>query len=120
MELEIIMVRTVLINIGPLLISGRILVNSLPIQPFIERAAVIKNAVQNDLHASSVRFLHDFCKKPVACFQILFIGNAVNISGGKSVLCLPVFQQISLIMYNFTKMRIYIVIVLNIILMVGR
>ena len=119
MELEIIVIGTFLFNIGAFLISRRIFVNSFPIQPLIERAAVIKHTVQNHFHAPSVRFLYHLGKKRIAGLQILLIGNTVNISGGKAVFRLSVLQQVPFIMHNFPKMRVDIIIVLNIVFMVG-
>ena len=86
MELKIIVVRAILINIGALFISGRILINPFPVQPFVKRPAVIEHAVQNNSHAPSVRFFHYLGKKFVTGLQIFFVGDTVNIPGSKTVL----------------------------------
>ena len=82
MELEIAVIRAVLINISALFITWRIFIDPFSVQPFIERSAMIEHAVQNDFHASPVGFFHHFRKKFVACFQIFFVGDTINIAGG--------------------------------------
>ena len=85
---EIIMVGTFLCDISPFLITFHIFIDSFFVYPFIERTAMIEDAVQNHSDASSVRLFHHFGKKSVACLQIFFIGYTVNIFCGKTVLML--------------------------------
>ena len=120
MKLEIIMIFAVLRDIGAFFVSFRMFVDPLSIHPFIKGATVIEYSVQNNLHASSVRFFHYFRKKSIACLQIILIGYSVYISCGKTVLMLIVSKQLSFVMNDPAEMRINIVIILNIILMIGR
>ena len=117
-ELEVLMIRAVLIHISPLFIAFRILVDSLTIQPLVKGTTMVKYPIQYHANASFMSFLHYFCKKCITCFQILQIGHSVDITGGILVFILPVLQQFSLIVNDLTKMGIDIIIILNIIFMV--
>ena len=119
-KLEKIMIRTVCRNICPLLIPGRIFINPLSVQPFIERTTVIEYAVQNHTHSTPVCLFHQFHKKCIAGFQICRICHTCNIAGSLTVVSFATFQKISLVFYNLSDMRINVLIILNIILMIGR
>ena len=120
MELEKVMIRTVTADKRTLFISRLILLDPFPVQPFVKGSAVVKYTVQDHFHASLVDLLHQLDKQLIAGFQILFVGHTVNIPFGMGIVFVPVRQQISLIMNNFSKMRIHIVIILNIVLVVRR
>ena len=115
------MIRTVkaLIRTGCILFRA-CTVNMLPVKPFIKRTAVVKYAVNNDLHASFVNFFHQLCKKFITGFQILFIRYPVHIPGCMCITLISLTEQFSLIRYNHTEMRVYIIVVLYIIFMIGR
>ena len=119
-KLKIIVIRTILTDIGALFISGRILINTLSVHPFIKGSAMIKHTIQNDLHATLMSLRHHLCKKLIAGFEIFLIGHAVNISGCFTILLLIGTQKLSLVMDNFSNMRINVVIILNIIFVIGR
>ena len=75
------MVGAVLTDIGSLLVAFGILIYSLNIHPFVERAAMIEHTVQNDLHSPLVSFLCKLGKKCIRCRQILRIRYPLYESG---------------------------------------
>ena len=81
---------------------------------------MVKYTVQDHFHASFVDRLHQLDEQLIAGFQIFFVGHTVNISFGMGIVFVPVCQQIALVMNDLSKMRIHIVIILNVILVVRR
>ena len=119
MERKVFMVRTFPVHIGSLLIPLLVLIDPFPVHPFIERAAMIEYAVQYHFHSPPVSLCHHLRKQFIAGLQIYLIGHTVNVSGGVPIL-LSMPEQFSLIRHNLSDMRIYIIVILNIIFMIGR
>ena len=61
-EMKIITVRTARSYIRARLIILLVLIDPLPVHPFIKGTAVIKHTVQNDLHPASVKLLNQLNK----------------------------------------------------------
>ena len=113
-------VWTVSRNICPGLIASFLGIQLLLVHPFIERAAVVKNSVKYNLHAPPVHFGNKCCKETVAGLQVSLISYAVPVSYSVSIIYITVCKQFTLIIRDNGKMRIYIIIILNIIFMVRR
>ena len=107
-------------NIRTRLITFYVMINIFPIHPFVKRATVIKDSIQNYFHSSFVDFLNQFCKVFVTGFQILPICCSYTIFFSRSVISFPPLQQIPTIIFNDGNMRIYIVIILCIIFVIRR
>ena len=120
MELKKGMIGTVRRNVSSFFISLLMLINPLPIQPFIKRSAVIKNTIQNNLHSSAVNLFHQLDEQFIAGFQIFPAGHSLNIAACMAVIRISRPQQFSILFHNLPIMGIYIVIILDIILMIGR
>ena len=118
-EFEIIPVRAVRRNKSSFFIALLVFVYSFPVEPFVERAAVIEYAVEYDFYSPLVSFGNNFCEKFVAGFKILFVGNAVNVFGGKAVFFLTVLQKFAFVVHDFADMGIDVIVVLNIVFVVG-
>ena len=86
MELEKVIVRTVLADIGSRFIACFTTVDFFTIQPFIKGTAMIKYSIQDDTDAPLVCFLYQRCKKFIACLQIPFIRHAGDIAAGMLVI----------------------------------
>ena len=85
MKRKIIVIGRVLRHISPVRIICPAFIDSLFIQPFVKRAAVIKNTVQNDSDSSLMRLFYQLNKQLVARLQIFPVRHPVDISG-----CIPV------------------------------
>ena len=118
-EMEKGTVGTVRTDIRSRLISRLFLIDPLPVHPFIKGSAMIKYPVQNNLHPPAVSLLHQLNKKLIAGFQVFLSGYTIDILGRLDIILCPMGQQFSLIHHDLSKMRINIVIVLNIIFMIG-
>ena len=90
-------VRTVLRHKCSLFIAFRVFINTLSIQPFIERTTVIKHTVQNDLHAPAMNLFHKLGKKPVTCFQIFLIRYTADITGCSFIRIIGIRLPVSLL-----------------------
>ena len=119
LEVKIIPIGTVRTHIGSRCVALRILVDALPVHPFIEGAAVVEHAVHDDADPPFMGFLHHLDKQFVAGLQICPVGHTVDISGCKTILLLSVLQQFAGILHDPADMRVYIVIVLTVIFVVG-
>ena len=106
-------------DIGSLFIARLVLIDPLPVQPFVKGAAVVENAVQNDFHSTFVGLLHEMGQKLVAGFQIFRIRHTLNVFGRMGIIIIPGGQALPAVVNDLPKMRVYGIIVLNIILMVG-
>ena len=120
LEIKVVAIRTVAVNVGAGLISLRIFVDALAVEPLIKRAAVVEHAVQNDLHAAAMRLLHDLRKQLVAGLKIRLVRHAVNISGRLAILALALGKKLPVVRNDLAKVRIDIIIVLNVIFVIGR
>ncbi len=118
-EIKIIMVRAFPVHISPLFVPFRVLINPLSIHPLIKGTTMVKHAIQNDPHTPSMGFRHYFGKQFIACLQIRLVCNTVNIPLGKTVF-MPRLQQLPFVHNYFPEMRVYIIIILNIVFMIGR
>ena len=120
------MVRTVLRDIGSLFVSLLVFIDSLPIHPFIKRAAVIEHSVQNHLHAAAVCLLHQADKQIITRAQISSVRHPGDVSGSLCIVLGTVRKNsfirlhLFLLRDNFPEMRINIVIILRIIFVIGR
>ena len=106
-------------HIGPFFIAGLVLINALPVHPFIKGTAVIEHAVQDHLHSPTVNLLHQPDEKLIAGLQIFFPGDPVNIPGRLHVVFCPAWKKGAFIHHDFSDMGINVVIVLNIVFMIG-
>ena len=113
-------IRTVRRNICSFLIILRCLIQPLPIQPFIKGTAVIKHTVQNNFHTPAVNLFHKSGKKSIAGLQILFVHHPLNIFAGMEIIIVSLRKTFSAVLHNHAIVRIYIVVILNIIFMIGR
>ena len=64
--------------------------------------------------------INELLKKPVAVLQIIKVRHPVLIKAGTPVVLRPGLKDIPFIIDDLSKMRIYMIIVLGIILMSGR
>ena len=119
MEMEKFPVRAVRAYISPFWIFRLRLINPLPIQPFIERPAMIKYTVQDDTHPTPVHLLHQSGKQFVAGFQIADITYSFLIFGCMYIVRCAFRQCLAAISHDFSIVRIDIVVILNIIFMIG-
>ena len=83
-------------------------------------SAVIEYAINNDLHPSFMASFHEVSKECIAGFQILYIRTANTVSGSMLIFPIPLFQDFSSILYDSSKMRIDVSVILRIIFMIGR
>ena len=113
-------VGAVLGNISSLLITCHMLIEPFSVQPFVKRSTMIKDTIQNNLHASAVDFLYKVCKKLIARLKVLFIDHPLDIFARMGIILIPLLQALSAIFYDDSIMRIYIVIILAVVLMIGR
>ena len=119
-KLKKVLIWTSIRHISTLFISFLFLVNLFSVKPLIKRSAVIENAVYYNFHPALMGLFYKLCKQKIACIKIFDISNSVY-----ELCCFPIisnifFQSIAPIFYNFTKMRINIIIILNIIFVVRR
>ena len=119
LELEETSVRALIIHISALLISLLILVNTFSIQPFVKRTTMVKYTVQDYTHAALMNLLHKLCEQLVAGLQIRLICHTHNILAGFLIDLAALRQTFSAILDDLSKMRIYIIVILNIIFMIG-
>ena len=106
-------------NISSRFISILAFINSFSVYPFIKGTTVIKDTVQDNPHSSLMKFFHKFYKQRIAGFQILLIRHAFLILCSEMVFFLAFRQDFSTVFYNFSKMRIDIIIILYIVFVVG-
>ena len=119
-EQEEIPVRTVRCQVSPRLIPAVLLIDLLPVHPFIEGTAVVEHAVQDDPHPPLMDLLHKAGKKLIAGLQIFPVRGAHGIP-----LRIPVVRRVSrhkpaLIFYDHAVMRIDVLVILTVVLMVRR
>ena len=67
-----------------------------------------------------MNLFHKLCKELVACLQVHRVCHSLHIAGCLAVVRLACCKKFSLICYNFSIMRINMVIILNVIFMVRR
>ena len=79
---------------------------------------MIKHTVQNDPHATPVQLFDQTDKELIRCFQVRLVRHACDIPGCIFILRLPVFHQLTIIFDDLSKMRIDIIIVLNIVFVI--
>ena len=120
MELKKAVIRAVSTDKCAFFVARLIFIDPFPIQPFVKGSTMVKYTVQDHFHASFVDRFHQLDEQLIAGFQIFFVGHTVNISFGMGIVFVPVCQQIALVMNDLSKMRIHIVIILNVILVVRR
>ena len=118
-ELKKRMVRAVLRDVRPSFIVAGHLVKQFSVQPFVKGTAVIKHAVQDDLHPPAVNLSHKPCKKCVTGLQILLCRASYHILGRLAVIGGPALQRLSAVLHNHAVMRINMVIILAVILVIG-
>ena len=118
-ELEKTAIRTLLIHISSRFIVFLTLIDPLSIHPLIEGTAMVKNTVQDNFHTPSMNFFYKLYKKFIAGFQIFFVRNTADIAAGMTIVHVPLNQNIPLIINNSAKVRIHIIIILNIIFVIG-
>ena len=129
-ELKKCVIGTLFRHISARLISRCAFINTLPVQPFIKGTAVVKYTVQYHPHTAPVNLLHKLRKKRIRCIQILPVRNPGNIAGSPLILLPPVcltavrilkaVQKPSAILHDHTVMRIYMLIILAVVFVIGR
>ena len=119
LELEIIAVRALGIVVSAGLIASRLLVDALPVHPFVEGSAVVEHAVQDDLHAPAVQLAAEPGEPGIAFRQVLFVRRAQDILPGMSILMLVFLQQVIFIVENDGEVRVHVVVVLGVVFMGG-
>ncbi len=119
-KLEEVAVWAVSRHISPGSISYLPLINQLFIQPFIKGTAMVEHSIQNYPHPTFMRLIHKPGKQRIACLKVPMIGNTFDVPGRLRIVRLPRGKQSAPIFLNHAVMRIYIIIILNIIFMVRR
>ncbi len=94
-------------------------VNALPVQPFMERTAMVENAVYNHLYSQGMHLFHKAGKVLVGLFQIGFIRYPAYIFGGVAVVLFPALHTVSHVVFYNREVRVDIVVVLRVVLVVG-
>ena len=117
-KFEEIPVRAVRGNIGSRLVGSFFQINLFPVHPFVEGPAVVEDSVKNHFHATFVDLFHHMGEKFIAGFQVFPACRADLIFGCLAVVRTAFRQNLSSVFHDPAKMRINIVIVLNIVLMV--
>ena len=100
-------------------ISRLIFIDPLPVHPFVERAAVVKNPVQNYLHPPLVGFLHQTDKDLIAGLQIFLPAHPADVAHRSPVVLVPRIQLSRLFTDNFPEMRIHVIVILAVVFMIG-
>ena len=113
-------IRAVCRNISTRCIAFLSFIDPLTIHPFIKGATVIKYSVQDHLHASLMKLLHQLRKKLITRLQILLVGNSFDIFGCMSVFPVPRSQKPITVLHDLSIMRIHVIIILCVILVIAR
>jgi len=119
-EIKKVPIRTVAAHIRPFGIIRVLIVNMLTVHPFIKRTAVVKHAIENNLHAPAVDFLCQPGKKRITGFQIPAVRHSGNKPSRALVGRFTIRQTVPLVINYFPVMRIHIIIILYIILVIRR
>ena len=106
--------------IRSLFICAVTFIQTFPIQPFVEGAAVIENSIQNNPHAAGMHFFHKLCKVRIAGIQVFLIHHPFPIFGRMAVIQISFCQTLSAVFRDHRQMWIDIIIILRIILVIGR
>ena len=117
---EEITVRTLRAHISPLRIFRLLVIDPFPVHPLIERTAVIKHAVNDHPHPPAVHLLHKPGKKFIDRLQIQYVACPDLIFLSMYIIQDSLRQRFPTILHDLPIMRIYVIIVLRIILVVGR
>ena len=119
-ELEKASVRAVRRHICPLFVAFCILIDAFPVHPLIERSAVVEHTIEDHLHSPSVRLRHHFGKQFIGRLKVRLVRHTIHIPGRQTILIRSLRQKLSHILHDPSKMRIDIIIILNVIFMIGR
>ena len=95
-------------------------INPLMIHPFVEGAAVIEYAVQNDAHAAAVQFPAQDRKQFITLFQVFHTGNPADIFRRVTVVLFPGLHNMVHIIGNDAEMRINMLVILAVVFVAGR
>ena len=120
MEFEKAMILTVFGLISARLIAADLLINPLPVQPFIEGTAVVEDTINDHLHAPAVYLIHKLGEKCIAGLQIFPSSRTQLILGRFRIVLGLGIRQLSAVLHDFSVMRVDMVIILGVILVVGR
>jgi len=112
------MIRALLIHISALVEALASLIYSLAVKPFIKRATVVEYTINYYLDISSVSLLDKLCKELIARLKIRIVRYSLLVLGRIVIASGIIRKRLAAIIYNNAKMRVNIVIILNIILMV--
>ena len=118
MEVEEIMIRAVFTDKCPLRIIRLVLIDPLPVHPFIEGTAVVKYTVKDNPHASLMHLFHQTRKELIAGLQIANVPGPLLVFCRMDIILSSLRQSLSSVLYDLSVVRINIVIILNIIFMV--
>ncbi len=79
---------------------------------------MVKDAIDDDLHATAMNLLHNFCKKCVGCFQVCLVCNTVHVAGCQLIFCDALWQKFTFVGNNFAKVWVDIVVILDVVFVV--
>ena len=113
-------IRAFSADIRPDFIALLSFIYALAIKPFVKRTAMVEYAVQNDLHSSGMNLLAELFKQFIGSFQILRCRRSDYIACGVAVISILPHKRVAAVLHDPAEMRIYMIVVLTIILMIGR
>ncbi len=102
--------------VGAVLKAFGISVDALAVHPFVERSAVVENAVDNDAHAVLVRLRNQLCKELVTGLEVFAGGHAGNVLRGMRICRVALREADGRVLDDHAEMRIDVVVILNVIL----
>ena len=79
---------------------------------------MVEDAVNDDSHSPLMEFFYQLDEQPVTCFQILFSGGSYPVTVRMDIAIFSRVQEPSFIDFNFTDMRINIIVILCVIFMI--
>ena len=96
------------------------LIDAFSVHPFVKRATMIEYTIQNHTHSTLMHLFYQFDKQLVTCLKVTDISCALLILCRMDIIPCTCRKYFSVIHNNLSVMRIYVIIILNIILMIRR
>ena len=107
-------------DISSLFIPLLALVDPFPVHPLVKRTTMVKNAVEDDFHSPPVKLFHKLDKKLVTGLQVFPVRHPLLIFRRIYIFLHAHRERLSAVLHDDTKMRVNVVVVLDIVLVVGR
>ena len=120
MEQEKAVIWTFFTYICSLRIVRLRLIDTFSVHPFVKRATMIEYTIQNHTHSTLMHLFYQFDKQLITCLKIADISCALLILCRMDIILCTCRKYFSVIHNNLSIMRIYVIIILNIILMIRR